>query len=107
MNNTVRPAVRDAKAGQPVGFSPGVHGAGGFVQDDEVGLPQKGPGQGQALPFAHTQVSPPEPPTYDSVVSLGQSPDNIMGASGVGGLLNFYPAGRSPQVPLGNLFPQP
>src|ERR1035437_745896 len=46
-----RPALgKGAESAQPVLLRPGIHGAGGFVQDDQRGPPEESPGQGNALP---------------------------------------------------------
>jgi hypothetical protein len=49
------------EAAQPVGFGPRVHGAGGFIQNQDIWLAEKSPCQSQSLPFSYAQVDAAEP----------------------------------------------
>ncbi len=46
-----RPSLGEStKTAQPILLRPGIHDAGGFVKDDQRGLPKEGSGQGDPLP---------------------------------------------------------
>jgi len=56
------PGLRlEAKAAKPVLLRPGVHGTGGFVQDDQGRSPEEGPRQSNPLPFAAAKFLSTEP----------------------------------------------
>ena len=61
-----------AEPTQPVGFGPGIHGAGRFVQGDDRGIAQKGPRQRHPLPLADAQLRPAEPFSQQRIITLGQ-----------------------------------
>jgi hypothetical protein len=61
-------------------FGPGIHPAGGFIQNDQLALAQKGPGQSHFLPFALAEfplVLKTMP--QNRLVAPGQPPDKIIG----------------------------
>ena len=81
---------RDAAGGeapeavQPVGFGPGVHGAGGLVQDQQGRLAEESAGKGDALPFADAQLgSVFKPFSQQMIVAVGQTADGPGGAGGL------------------------
>ena len=45
-----------AKSIQPVGFGPGIHGAGWFVENYDRGFSQESTGESDALPFTNTKI---------------------------------------------------
>ena len=65
-------------------FVAGVEGAGGFVEDQQEGLPQQGAGEGDALAFATREVDAAL--ANAGVESLGEMGDEIGGGDLVQGL---------------------
>ena len=61
----------------------GVHGAGGVVQDEDLGVLEQGPGDAQPLllPAGHVHA----PLAQVRVVTLGEGLDEIVGAGGLAG----------------------
>lgn len=78
------PSDQFAEPGEPISLGPGVHHAGGFVQDDQRGLPQKGACQRNTLPFTDTQLSPAKPLAQGGVVALREPADGGIGSSRAG-----------------------
>jgi len=67
-----------SKPQQPVRFRPGIHGAGGFIQDDQSGVSQKCPRKGQALPLAPAQFGATEPFAQNGFISCRQTADRCI-----------------------------
>src|ERR1035437_839377 len=73
-----RPARGEgAETAQPVLLRPGIHGAGGFVQDDQRGPPAESPGQGNALPFAPAQFRASKPLAQQSLEAILEAFDRL------------------------------
>src|SRR5262245_11266815 len=72
-----------AKPLEPVPFTPGVHHACGFIEDDNLSFSQKGPSRRQALPFARTEFrSVSEPLAQNSVVTSRKARNQFFRARG-------------------------
>lgn len=70
------------------GFCFAVEGGGGFVHDENGGVFEDGPGDGQALTFAAAETVAS---TSDGgVVALRHAHDKIVGFGGSGGVFNFF-----------------
>ena len=54
----VRPSSSSRNFKEQLVFGFRVQGAGGFVQDDDLGVAEKGPGEGDFLPLADAQLLP-------------------------------------------------
>jgi hypothetical protein len=57
-----------AKADEPVSFVPGVHCAGGLIENKDGCGPEEGAGQGQTLPFANAEVGTTGEPAAEYVI---------------------------------------
>ena len=68
-------------------FRPGIHPAGGFIQNDQLGLAQKGPGPSYFLPFALAESSLVlKLMTQNGLVAPGQLLDKIIRPGLPGGM---------------------
>ena len=80
---------QNAESLQPVCFRPGIHGAGGLIQNDDGSLAQKGSSQCHALPLAYTELrAPRKPPSEQRFITLRQPPYKIIRTGFMGRLLN-------------------
>ena len=69
----------------------GVHAAGGLVQDEDAGIGQHGPGDGEKLALALAQARAPL--AQHGVITLGQSFDEIVGVGQFGRGHHLFIAG--------------
>ena len=76
-------------------FRPGIHPAGGFIQNDQLGLAQEGPGQGHFLPFALAEFALVlKLMTQNGLVAPGQLLDKIIGSGLSGGVKSYLGSGK-------------
>ena len=74
-----------------VPLGPGVHGAGGLIQDQDRGLGDGGPGDVQKLPLALTQIGGVL--LQHGVVAVLETHDEGVGRGHLGGLLHLFVGG--------------
>jgi hypothetical protein len=87
-------------------FRPGIHAAGGFIQNDQLGLAQKGPGQGHFLPLALAEFSLVlKLVTQNGLVAPGQLLDKIIGPGLPSGMKNLIIVSRYTDVSQPDIFP--
>jgi hypothetical protein len=78
------PAGELAEAFGEFDFRPRVHGADGFVEDQDFDGTQEGTCQGDALPLAHTQFGPIDEPAAElRVIAVRKGGNDCIG-SGAG-----------------------
>ena len=73
-----------------------IQGRSGFVQNQDPGIFQDGPGNGDALALAAGYVDAPIPQI--GVIPLGQIPDEFICIGGFGRCQHFLPGGIQPSV---------
>ena len=81
-------------------FRPGVDGAGRFVKNQDLGVLQQGPGNGDSLTLTAGEGRAPF--ADDRVVAFGQRHDELVGIGGACGRLDVSAGGA--RATVGNIF---
>ena len=79
-----------------------IQGGSGFVQDQDPGILQDGPGNGNALALSPGHVDAPV--SQVGVIPLGQVLDEFVRIGGLGGGQHFFPGGIQPNPKPGCRF---
>lgn len=78
------------------GFTFGIEGTGGFVENEEVGLEENGTGDADALTLPTTEESTAV--ANGGVVGLGELKDEVVGLGNLSRLLDLLPSGMGSAV---------